>query len=211
MPWFNQRIVIGLSVVTALVGCGDSEPESARESARIGASSTEDGNFSSPTTIISLDREKGYETLQELWLDSELLVRGVAGGSQPKPTKEGELGFPTTIVDFRVSELLTSMPAAPQLGSGETIAIHQVGGVDQPLEDMIPIMKEGSEYVLFVDRLEYAPGEPTGDYVITGAAGAYGSDRKGHLRRLDPASTALPSEITEEALVEELTDGSAPR
>lgn len=131
---------------------------------------------------------------------SALAARRSCSGWPKDPTP-----FPATQLTFEVRELLLSKADtdAAALQPQAAIVVRQVGTTDLPIDDGIPVLTAGKEYVLFVDQLEFVPGEPTDQWVIAGAAGAYEMTDGGELRRVDPMSTGLPAVISPDELVSE--------
>lgn len=163
-----------------------------------------------PTEFFTGERATTYTSLGQLWTDSAAIVRGRVTAAEPiKPDAKDPTPFPATQLAFEVTELLLSKADtdATALQPQAAIVVRQYGTTDLPIDDGIPVLLAGKEYVLFVDQLEFVPGEPTDQWVIAGAAGAYQQADGGELRRLDPLSTGLPAVISSEELVGEASKG----
>jgi hypothetical protein len=157
---------------------------------------------------LSVSRAVASTDVASLWADSTYLLRGTAmdsveSGGAPGPIS-GEATappLPWTVTSFQIDEVLLARDGAAMVDAGEAIDIRQLGNSQVVMSEGAPILSRGSQYVLFVEPFELEPGEPTGEYVVTGAAGSYGIADDGSLTALDPMSEGLPTGITEAELV----------
>lgn len=207
---------VGATIV--LGGCADpgSEERATSDPSTTAAPTTVDGGgqtSDAPTATMSGSRAVVYTDIAGLWADSTYIVRGTAtdaveSGGAPGPITDEPVApaLPWTVTSFEIDEVLLARDGAATLDAGGTIDIRQLGNSEVIMEDGAPILGSGAEYVLFVEPFELEPGEPTSDYVITGAAGAYGVADDGSLTALDAQSEALPSGITEAELVAAATE-----
>jgi hypothetical protein len=105
-----------------------------------------------------------YSSFEELWADSVLAVRGVAGSA----TIEVIEGLPFTLTQLTVTE--SSDPSAV----GTQITIMQTGSTEYPVSGLEDLLIEGEEYLLMLWQFGFAVDEPIpNQYIVTGAQAAW--------------------------------------
>jgi len=217
----SALVAVTLAALCSSVACGDSPrervaaPSVDSPSAADGAS-VEDpaGETTTPLTpIVGGSRAEGYATLAQVWADSVVIVRGRAtghdtpdrpiGGVALDTDEGGEVDLPVipeTIVELEVTDVLAEREGS-DVTPGAVLDLRQLGTIEAPFPDGIPVFAIGDEVVIFLDEYELGPEGATGEHVITGAAGGYAVEANGTLRLLDPLSAELPSGLTQEELV----------
>ncbi|MDR1633602.1 MAG: hypothetical protein LBS27_01485 [Bifidobacteriaceae bacterium] len=158
-------VVAGAFVLAAVAGCGaaDGSAPAVSPSVLDGTPSAEAGGGSTETQEYlggSVSLVKDYTSFDELWVDTEVSVRGVAGQSRVEVVGK----MPFTVTDFLVEA--SSDPAV----AGETIGVRQTGAVDFRVEGLADLLVEGGEYLLMVYAFHMERDGPQlgNQYHITG-------------------------------------------
>jgi hypothetical protein len=156
--------VVGTAVMAVLLGCGAS-PDPAPRAASPDVVTVETGPAETKEYAGSVSLVKFYGSLDELWVDTDLSVRGVAGGSTIE-----ELGhMPFTVTEFFVED------SSDSAFIGQKIAIRQTGSTEFLAEGTTDILVKGEEYLLmlWVFRFEHDGPQYRVQYYITGGQGAW--------------------------------------
>ena len=102
---------------------------------------------------------------------------------------------PFTITGLRVLQVLSGRADAP------VVEVRQLGVVGVHVVHSPSLLQAGRTYVLFLTRFHIRPGDPTGEYVVTGGGAGAFEERGRALVRLDPDAAGLPSTISLPALL----------
>lgn len=181
-----EALLAALFVLPAMAGCGDGSPRDPGSPAGLRSAST-------PHHVIHTQRNKRYTSFRELRVDSVAVVR-IRATAASHIVEIGSIPFTVTVVE--------TLEVLDGDFSETTFPLRQLGGGTDQIEDYIPLVVAGREYVVFLYKEAFPSESPTVQYWPAGETGLY-SLEAGMLEHVDP-SVSLPRSLTVEELVEQI-------
>lgn len=146
-------------------------------------------------------RVKGYSNVADLRADSDAVARFRATNDQ----RVFEIAnFPITVTRMEVIDVLHGSL------TGSSFHLRQYGSTAVDLDEALPIVTPGTEYVGFLLRETFPSDSPKVQYWPTGATGLFEVDA-GELVDLDPASGLPETDTVDELMDLALQDPPANR
>lgn len=156
-----------------------------------GGGARELADMTPKTGHLHVSHVKVYGSLSELGSDSTAVAMVTAQIQRVVPADAAGVGpVPATLSTVQVDRVLVGKALNP----GMQVVVRQLG-TGQEGGDVSDILLPGRQYLLFLHAFEFTKGQPTGEYTITGDAGAY-LVQDGQFSRVSPFARDLPTSTT---------------
>lgn len=120
-------------------------------------------------TETSMDRERLYASVEDLRIDSDLVVVGTVTSSREVADIEGSESI-LTISDIEIVKVVASSERRPTWAPGQTINVRQFGAAgSRDQSPPVPLVSRGGNYLLFL-TLSGLDGELSEQFYVTGAS-----------------------------------------
>lgn len=150
------------AVTAALSGCSASSPAAANQAHRAATIQ--------PATTLHGSTVREFGSIAEIRAASPLVVVGrVLGATDGGPADQDG----TAVIHARLTSLSVIASAKGGVAPGTVVTVRQFSDPDTnaPLDF---VLRQDATYLLFLHPFTFGPGTaPTGQYVVTGAQGAY--------------------------------------